>query len=65
MRQEIPTWLAMVIVVIVIVIVAAFYFLKERAEYHSLPPLPMKEKMKALGGSQTGPVPPGAQGQGQ
>lgn len=65
MRQEIPTWLAVVIIVIVIVIAAAFYFLKERAEYQSLPPLPMKEKMKAPGGPQTGPVPPAAQGQGQ
>jgi len=58
MRQEIPTWLAVVIIVIVIVIAAAFYFLKERAQYQSLPPLPIKEKMKAPGGPQTGPVPP-------
>ena len=58
MRQEIPTWLAVVIIVIVIVVAAAFYFMRERAQYHSLPPLPMKEKMKAPGGPQTGSVPP-------
>ncbi|MCS7192728.1 MAG: hypothetical protein NZ937_07095 [Armatimonadetes bacterium] len=65
MRQEIPTWLAVVIIVVVIVIAAAFYFLRERAAYHSLPPLPMKEKMKAPSGPQTGPVPPAAAPQGQ
>ncbi len=58
MRQEIPTWLAVVIILIVLVIAGAIYFWRERVQYQSLPELPMKEKMKAPGGPQTGPIPP-------
>lgn len=65
MRQEIPTWLAVVIIAVVIVIAVAIYFWRERAEYYSMPPLPMKEKIKAPGGPQTGPTPPMSAPQGQ
>jgi len=58
MRQEIPTWLAVLIIVIVLVIAGAIYFWRERVQYQSLPELPMKEKMKSPGGPMTGPVPP-------
>jgi type VI protein secretion system component VasF len=60
MRQEIPTWLAVVIIVIVLVIAGAIYLWREKAQEQSLRelPLPMKEKMKSPGGPMTGPVPP-------
>ncbi len=61
MQREVPTWLAVVAILIVIVIAAAIYIWRERAT-PPLPPLPMKEKLKAPGGPQTGPVPPMQQG---
>lgn len=63
MRQEIPTWLAVVIIVIVIAV--AFYFLRERMEYSSLPMPPIKGKMQAPRSPKSGPMPPAAAPQGQ
>lgn len=56
MQKEVPTWLAVVIIVIVLVIAAVVYFWREKSS-SELPPLPMKEKIKA-GGLQTSPTPP-------
>ncbi len=61
MQQQVPTWLAVLIILIVVAIVAGIYIWREKAT-PPLPPLPMKEKLKAPGGPQTGPVPPMQQG---